>query len=602
MHNKRLMFKLSALALAAVFAFAACGTATDAGADDETAAPAEPAAQATTQNAGETATGTAVEGYFTHVDVHHRLQGQLPVWQGAEPFPISIGIRASLVAEDHDTNWLTLYLQERMNVDLTFDVFPMDTADATTRFTLMVAGGQELPDATMLPFNELQVSEFARMGVFIPLTEMLNDPSIAVNVWEMEDWSRNDMFRDLTFADGEIYSLPTYARPNSWSEFGFRVWINQEWMQNLGYTVPDDIPVYTGDFRDMMYRFVNDDPNGDGQSTIGVMGAGVMGSNHVIPFIINAFTYANPNRQWRHVENGVIYSSLFTPGFRDGMEFIAGMVADGLIDFDSFVQSFDELRAIAQTPDRAIVGVIPGGSYSQLFGGTTGPILERYHLMKPLRGPEGVSYTPVTIPLPSHDGMQITRDAAHPAETLMFGDFFFSDYGQRTWHSGEYGHHWTSDPDVLATWVGRFMDVPESLVVFRETNVWGQPGNTIWAAGPRYQRWSVIRAEGLMPRDEYEVSVIGNWNRLNYEWYSPHSPAENIGRWVFTEEETEEMANIEPMLLEHINANLAAFAVGQRPISDYDAFLGELEAFGMTRYLQLSQNAFNRANGLAPIY
>jgi putative aldouronate transport system substrate-binding protein len=241
-----------------------------------------------------------------------------------------------------------------------------------------------------------------------------------------------------------------------------------------------------------------------------------------------------------------------------------------------------------------------------MFGGVAGPFMERMHIMRPLTGPEGVSYVPRTISLPGHSGAwQITRDAAHPFEAFQIGEWFMSDYGARTMHSGQFGVHWTSaeaSPEVAAAWTGRFQPHPTTNIVFRETNVWGQPGNTIWGIGPRYLRWNTIRGEGYMPIEEYESGVIRNWNQMHYDWYAPLIPHEVIGRRVYSEEEMTEVSQIEPLLMTHIVANNAAFAVGNRPMSEFDAFLSELEAMGLSRFIQLSQNGHDRARGLPPTY
>jgi len=511
-----------------------------------------------------------------------------------EPVTIVIGLSASVMVEDHATNWKTLYLEEYTGFNLEFDVFPMDAADARTQFTLRVAGGQQLPCVTILPFNEAQVWELANAGVFTQITDWWNDPQVSPNVWNMDPDDRVFVTNALTLPDGHIYSIPTFA-PSAWGESVFRTWINQEWLANLDL----EIPRTTDEFRDVLYAFVNNDPNGNGSRTIGMTGAfGGWGTDPVV-FLMNAFTYVNPDRWWLHVEDGIVYSVHSRPEFRDGMEFISGLVRDGLLDLDGFTQSAAELTALSMS-EEAVVGVLSAGSSVAMFG-LDGPIFDRMHLMYPLVGPSGVSYAPQTVSLPAHS-WQVTRDALNPLAAYQLGELFMSDYWARVSSSGEYGVSWTRDPDVFAQWRGRFQMVPDSVVVFPETDPWGRPGNTIWGVGPRYFRWSETRGAGHMPMDDYLESGVTIWNQMHYEAYGSRFPQENIGRRLLTDEELTEVAGIQALLIEHINANNAAFATGQRPMSEFDSFLQELDAFGMQRFIQLTQNGHNRANGLPPVY
>ena len=513
-----------------------------------------------------------------------------------EQITIVIGMMANVMMEDPDTNWLTLYIQERTGFNIEFDIFPMDTSDALTRFTLMVAGGQRLPCVTILPFNEAMVWEYVEAGVFQPITDWWNNPETAPNVANMIDEDRIPLTQALTMPDGHIYTIPVFAR-SPWNEMPFRSWINRDWLDNLGL----DMPTTTDELRNVLYAFVNNDPNGTGNRTIGMTGGGGWGANP-LPFLMNAFTYANPDTFWLHVEDGIVYSVHSRPEFRDGLEFIYGLVRDGLLETDAFVQSMAELQAITMA-EEALAGVVTGGSYSGLFG-PSGPAFDRVALMPPLIGPQGVQHAPRIAPLPSHSSAwQITRDAENAFAAFQVGEMFMGEYWSRVFASGQEDVHWSRDPEILATWRGRFTDVPDVAVVFVDTNPWGRPGNVIWGAGPRYNSWRIVRGTGFMPMDEYLAAGQPEFlQAVHYRLYMPHIPEDVIGRRVFTAEEMAEVATIQTLLMEHITANNAAFATGQRPLSDYDTFLQELDALGMQRFIQLTQNGHNRNLGLPATY
>ena len=66
--------------------------------------------------------------------------------ESAEPVKLSIWVAENLKVEDWETNAQTLWLEEQTGLDLEFVVFGANSGDAATQVSLMVAGGEELPD------------------------------------------------------------------------------------------------------------------------------------------------------------------------------------------------------------------------------------------------------------------------------------------------------------------------------------------------------------------------------------------------------------------------------------------------------------------------
>ena len=524
------------------------------------------------------------------------MAGYTPVLPDGMDITITVGISAVITAEDHDTNWLTMHIQELTGVNLEFDVFPSAAAEARTRFTLMNVAGEVLPDVMLIPFTDAYVWELSQLGVFQPTTAWWNDPAISPNVWDIDPADREHIFRSLAMYDGNLFSLPSWLSAE-WDVGIGRAWINHEWLEAVGM----DMPLTTGELRDVLYAFVNNDPTGTGSRTIGMTGSPGGWGQNVFHFLMNGFTYAHPATQWLHVQNGEVFSSLFVPEFWDGMEFIHGLVRDGLLEVEAFTQAPAELNAIAQQ-EVALAGVITGASYAGMFGGAHTPFKQRMSLMTPLTGPQGVNYTVASPHLPTHQWL-VTRSAENPIVAYQLGEMFLAEYWALTFQHGPHGVNWHSDPAVFGRWVGEFADMPATYVVDPALNAWGRPGNLIWGTGPRYYSWPLIRGRGMVLREDFVAAGgrVSSWS-VHYDLYPSRYPAERLCRRLNSEAEIEELAMIQPILISHIDSNLAAFAVGNRPLSEADAFLAELEAFGMTRFIQLAQNGHNRIHGLPPRY
>ena len=90
------------------------------------------------------------------------------------------------------------------------------------------------------------VAEYARLGVFVPIAEWVHNPEIAVNVWGMDPEDREFVIRNITMADGEIYTVPGFNRV-VWNEGPHRAWINHEWLSALNL----EMPATTDEFREV---------------------------------------------------------------------------------------------------------------------------------------------------------------------------------------------------------------------------------------------------------------------------------------------------------------------------------------------------------------
>ena len=146
------MKKLIALLLALVLAFGlvACAGTSDSSTDIPDA--------------------TTYDEKFTRFD-STEWDGSLPLVQEGEDNVITFGIRTNANVLDFDTNRLTVWLEEQTGVDIQFVVFPANSRDAATQVSLMVAGGEELPDI-LFGFGGIvkaTAKEYIRDGYFADL-------------------------------------------------------------------------------------------------------------------------------------------------------------------------------------------------------------------------------------------------------------------------------------------------------------------------------------------------------------------------------------------------------------------------------------------------
>lgn len=81
--------------------------------------------------------------------------------------------------------------------------------------------------------------------------------------------------------------------------------------------------------------------------------------------------------------------------------------------------------------------------------------------------------------------------------------------------------------------------------------------------------------------------------RLLIEAYEAAKPAEVLGKVRFTDDVNAEVTELENTLLEYAKEKKALWCTGASDITaDWDAYLNDLESMGLSRYLELYQEAY----------
>jgi putative aldouronate transport system substrate-binding protein len=471
---------------------------------------------------------------------------------------LTIALPFNPLVEDYKTNWLTLFIEEQNNVNLEFMFLPTNQDDAISRLTMMIASGTKLPDIIMMQLPEMVVYEFARAGVILDITDFYYNPDVTVNINKLSE--KDSIMSNMRMPDGKIYAIPSYINMPT-TETAYRFWIKEDWLSVLNLSMPRT----TEDFYHVLKAFVENDPNENGRrDEIGLIGSLNGWATDPIPFLMNAFLYANPDKNYLNVENGKIYASFIQPEWKDGIEYINRLYSSGLLATESFTQDISQLRGLLNREEH-IIGVVASGSRGVFNWG------DHMVLMPPLIGPLGKSYTPFNPSIPF--GCWFVTTSSQNAEiAVRVGDFFLNDDISMIASVGPYGEYWTRDPEVLLDWVGIFQDEP----YFVETGepLSGIPNNVIWQFGhPKIERWEFWRGQPLMLRSEYEMNPVYPPERKILEYYSPRTPNEFIGRLIYTPEEISEISILQASIKHHVDTALVEFIVGIRPLNTFNGYM-----------------------------
>lgn len=530
----------------------------------------------------------------TAADTGTAAQASVPAAQeSGERQTLTIGVQTNPLVEDYETNYFTKLIEEQNNVNLEFVQFPADTNDMKSKLSMMVSSNSELPDVLCLSgLDDTLIYEYGSNGVLLPLETYLDDANAASNFNSMEKEIRDYIYTSTKSPDDHIYGISSYD-PWPWNEGSYRMWINENWLDNLGLEMPET----TEDFYEVLKAFVTRDPNGNGMNDeIGLVGAKDGWATNVIPFVMNSFLQTNPDKNYLYVENGKVEAAYSQEEWKQGLEFLHKLLEEGLLSPLSFTQDQSQLKALVQQ-EGGMAGCVAAGSYSTFAAGTALEF-DEMQLLEPLKGPDGIqraAYNP-TVP---YKVWFVTKDCENVEKAVQVGDWFYNEEASMISIFGEKGVEWDDDPEGCALWSNVSGGTVETSFYKKNMDFWGNLQNKNWAdVNPKYRSEEKMLGEGYSLISEMEegatLTIAPDFTARFNETYKPCFPEESISTLPYTHEESEKIGVVSADIINFVNEMNAAFIMGTRSLDDWDAYLAELEAMGLEEYLQVVQVAYER--------
>lgn len=515
---------------------------------------------------------------------------------------LTIGLVQNTLTTDYEDNYLTNLIEESTGVNLEFFFFPSDSTEAKQKFSMMVAGGEELPDIVCLSLSDIERYNYGSGGYFIPLNDYMENDAENWNIM-MDTWAtpeqKSNLLRDAYSFDGNMYVFPTfYCDPAD--AVALYMSINQTWLDNLGL----EVPTTTDELYNVLKAFKEQDANGNGDPNDEIPMMGHTGwQGDVSTFLMNSFTYYAFNSDFGYqltAEDGQLRAPFVTDEFREGLRFIHKLVEEGLLSDLSFSQTDAELKSIMQAPDDqdSLVGVMVGHP-SAIFGSGVARVKD-YIGIPSLEGPDGVEYAPFNYQGGSNS-IFITCDCENPDEAFRFLDAMQDTELSLSMRFGEKDVHWR-----YAEGESRYSGIGEEYTAVYEQGFnpdevvpWTTENNIIWHDNTLNSLPPLLMGGNLnVPyTDELQEYKLGElcYNTFPAR-YNLH-PEEMPIKVIFNEEETNRINDIQTSIQTYVDESITRFALGDMDIeSGWDAYLAELDAMGLSEYLETSQTAYDRGN------
>ena len=517
---------------------------------------------------------------------------KLPIAENFGDIKLRVAVIGDPAIEDWETNAYVKWLEEKTNIDLSFDVIPED--GAAEKLGLILAS-DDYPDVFLsVGISDANITKYGiEEKLFLPLNDLIEKHGNNIKkLFEAFPGARGRM----TQLDGEIYSLPDV---NICYHCGLRqkYWINSEWLNKLGL----EKPTTTEEFYNVLVAFRDNDPNGNGEKDELPMIANYDDGWHTNSdsFVMNAFTYYPLNLRKAitsgaegfglYLDNGKVVSCLNdAAGMKAGLSFVNKLVSEGLFYEGSFSQN---TAADMIQGEGGLVGGAAGG-YLQ-FCQTGSEMYQKYDYLLPLTGPEGQrNMTSFFYKGVGGNRFVISAKTEHPEAALRLADLMYSyDATIRGYH-GVYGENWT-DPDPGAVGLNGEPALYKVLTPWQDVNV---QNNNVLQYTISYRDAAFRNGEqtDLENTDKKSGGGLEIWlAEATKEYEVLADKSKPLPPLKFDSATLEELGLLSTELSSFVKEGITAFMTGNNSVDNYDEWLKEADTLGLNKLIEFYQAAYD---------
>lgn len=549
MRSSRMQLAAASVAVAALTLTAACSS----GGDDEKSTDGGEVTIADAQKVGameDFAVGTA--------------------FKATEPTKISMLYR------DHPNyplkkDWLILQKLTSDN-NISFDMTSAPLSDWDQKKSLIISSG-DAPELIPVTYPG-QETQFVAGGAILPISDYVQYmPNFQARI---KEWKLDDYIGSITQKDGKYYMLPgLYQSPQP----QYSIAIRQDVWEKAGIT---DDPATWDDFKTDLEKLKAADPDAwpmsDRWSTTNnsPMGATL---NLAAPTFGTVAGWGFGNGLWYDDDSKKFTYAPETDGYKQMVEYFHSLVEDKLLDPESLTQDDDAaIQKFGSGKSLSISGNTQEvTTYRNTFA-DTGNKDATVHLMRVPSGPGGDN---VAAGSRMTSGFMISSKAAKEPNFLALLQFvdwlYYSDQGLEFSKWGVEGTTYTKDGDT-------FKLAPDV-----DWNGLNPKGTKQLNADFGFSNGVFMLANGTtdkliasMNSDETNefVKQMSNKTELALPPAAPLDAAqqEQIQLW-------------QTSLNDSVTQNTAAFILGKRPMSEWDAWMTELKGLNVDQYV----DTFNQA-------
>ena len=496
---------------------------------------------------------------------------------------------------DLNENTLTQWIEETTNVKLNFEEIPDTEWD--TKVNLLIAS-DELPDAFIYGgFTAAELADYGSQEVFLAVNDLIEEHG---HYYKQVIEQQDNLPNAITALDGNIYCLPDVNECYH-CFYSMRAWINQTWLDNLGLEYPNTLD----ELCEVLRAFKEQDANGNGDPNdeIPMTGDNATWNALIYPFLLNSFLhYDTSNLSVK--EDGTVIFTPIQPEFKEGLQYIAGMIEEGLIEKEALTQTSEQLLTKGSGGDVSQVGAFTAACWWAATGtddGTDPNARAREYVgLSPLEGPNGVRISPWSGTGVNLGNCVITTACEDPVPLFKMFDYMMSDEGTLRSQIGEEGVDYVLPEEGKLGINGK--PALYSLLVQGKGGAGTDESTTCMPNVFPSNRTSDFRLgeEADYSKPETQWQQEPRLYNESYEHFMPYADESMMYPTAvnLTSEEAEEINFMSTQINDYVKENIVLFLAGEKSFdTDWDAFIAEFDNLNLTEYMELRQMAYTRQYG-----
>ena len=495
---------------------------------------------------------------------------------------------------DLNENSLTSWIAEKTNVQLVFQEIPDTEWD--TKVNLLIAS-DELPDAFIYGgFTAAELADYGSQGVFMAMNDIIEEHGYYTKqVFEQQD----KLPGAYTALDGKMYTLPDINECYH-CFYSMRAWINQTWLDNLGLEYPNTLE----ELCEVLRAFKEQDANGNGDPNdeIPMTGDAASWNAAIYPFLLNSFLhYDTSNLSVK--EDGTVIFTPIQEEFKEGIKYIAGMIAEGLIEKEALTQTSEQLLTKGSGGDVSQIGVFTAACWWTAVSPDTGEgsRCREYVGLSPLEGPEGVRISPWSGTGVNMGNCVITTACEDPVPLFKMFDYMLSDEGTLRSQQGEEGVDYTLPEEGKTGINGKpalYFPIPTAV----KGGSGGEESTTCMPNVFPSNRTSDFRLGEQADYSDPETQWLQEPRLYNesYKYFMPYADESMMypSAVNLTSEEAEKINFMSTQINDYVKENIVLFLAGEKDVdAEWDAYVAEFDNLNLDEYMELRQMAYTRQYG-----
>lgn len=549
------------------------------------AATKAPAAQTQTQAPATQAPQGGQSDFVDPTGKGMTAPGQFPVV--TQPYSFTAVAPDATYLSDFNNNKFTQWYEEKTGVHVEWT--NVASASKTEQINLMLTSGTYPDMFVNAGFGTAGLVEYGSQGFFVDLTEYIDQ--YAHYLKDMYELYPQELPGKLITPDGAIYGLPNindcFHCNNS-----HRAYINQLWLDSLGLSMPET----TDDLYDVLVAFRDNDPNGNGaKDEIPMMGAN---QTNFYPhtFLLNAFIYCDRQLHGLYMDSGTVKFALQSEEYRQGLEYIKKLFDEGLIDKTSLTQPKEALKQAGTNPDAQLLGVAITTNWWDALGyypDTADQRANNYSSLPPIKGPNGLKYSPTTSQAVGVGHLVVTDKCEFPQIAVRWADGLYSEEVTLRSQIGVEGLDWefASAGDL---------GIHQQQALYRKLDhvttddyMYSTLRNALPAA-----RTSDFRLGEYVDYSD-PMAVLAQEPRLYALTLENYYPYRDTSRMIptlyYTSDESSEYSRLKTQIEAYVQEACVAFITGNRDLAGgWEAYKAEFAKLELDKYLSLIQTAYDR--------